>query len=240
MARAKNTSRAEARRRTKDSARTEFAAAEPGDDDALEVDEPGTGTIAVKRRSMLKMPDIRGDARALPQMFRTRPLLFLPFVLLLIGFGLALILPAIPVEMQQWAYLYIQYFFFPQALFTYFIGGFLAPRGSYLVGLLLGAVTGILWVVIFVVGMAAGAGLGDPAATGSAAPDVASSSIYVLVTSIILGTIAGGFAGWYRDFLRGMQDRGRQRRAGQETVARGKRRGERQDARRSAKQRPTS
>jgi hypothetical protein len=241
LARAKNTCRAEARRRTKDSTRAELATTDAADGDTPDTTDEGTSaTAGGARRSLIKMPDVRADLRAVPHMFRARPLLFLPFVLLLVGFGLALILPVLPADVQQWAYLYIQYFFFPQALFTYFIGGFLATRASYLVGLMLGTVTGVLWVVIFVVGVAAGAGPVDAGATGTGPTDVGGASAYVLVTSIILGTIAGGFAGWYRDFLRGMQDRGKQRRADQEAALRGKRRDDRQEARRAAKQRPTS
>src|SRR3954447_20468563 len=102
--------------------------------------EPEDGGEAVaaatprpRRRGLLfQWPDIRADVRGLPDMFRTRRLLWLPFVLLLVGFVLALIFGALSTDIQQWAYLYFQYFFSPQALFTYFIGGFLAPRASYL------------------------------------------------------------------------------------------------------------
>jgi hypothetical protein len=237
LARAKNTSRAEARRRTKESARADLAEEQSADDDAA---TPTTSTSSTStgssggRKSLFKMPDVRADISGLPAMFRARRLLWLPFVLILIGLGLALILPVLPAEVQQWAYLYIQYFFFPQALFTYFIGGFVATRSSYLVGFLLGLATGLGWVVVLLVGEAAGAGL-----EGTGTTDVVGAAVYVMTTSVFLGTLAGGFAGWYRDFLRGMQDRGKQRRADQEAAERAKRRDGRQEARRAAKQKPT-
>lgn len=234
MARAKNTSRAEARRRTKDLTRAEMSDQEL--DDADDTDsETGTSAVAAKpvHKSMFKMPDIRADLRELPAMFRTRRLLWVPFIMVAVGFVLMLISPALNADVQNYVFLYVQYFFFPQALFTYFIGGFLATRSSYLVGLLLGLMTGVLWVIILVLGVTLGAGVDE---TGLQASDVASSSAYVLVTSIFLGTVAGWFAGWYRDFLRNMQDRNKQRAIEREAQLKSKRAAERQEARKQAKQ----
>ena len=42
---------------------------------------------------MFKMPNIRDDIRGLPGMFRAKPLLFLPLVMLVVGFGIFLALP---------------------------------------------------------------------------------------------------------------------------------------------------
>ena len=149
MARAKNTSRSEARRRTREQERAEIAAQQEPEDGGEATASSGstsaaTATAAAPRRAgmIFKWPDIRADARSLPDMFRTRKLIWLPFILLAVGFGLALAFAALPVEVQQWALLYFQYFFAPQALFTYFIGGFLATRASYLIGFMLGLLTG--------------------------------------------------------------------------------------------------
>ena len=168
-------------------------------------------------------------------MFRTRRLLWVPFIMVAVGFVLMLISPALNADVQNYVFLYVQYFFFPQALFTYFIGGFLATRSSYLVGLLLGLMTGVLWIIILVLGVTLGAGVDE---TGLQASDVASSSVYVLVTSIFLGTVAGWFAGWYRDFLRNMQERNKQKAVEREAQARAQRRDNRQESRKGAK-RPT-
>ena len=233
MARAKNISRAEARRRARELTRAELAEGEIGEDfDATAVEaEPA----ASPRPTFFKLPNFRADIAALPGMFRTRRLLWLPFILILVGFVLTLLLPGLAIEVQAIALLYIQYFFFPQALFTYFVGGFLAPRAAYLIGFILGLANGLLWVVILGIGASTGLGL-----AGTAATDFLGAAGYVMITSVVLGTFAGGFAGWYRDFLRQMQERGKTRRADQEAKDRERRRAERSETRRAAKQRPTS
>jgi hypothetical protein len=227
LARAKNTSRSEARRRTREQTRAELIE----EDEAIDAPDPVPATPVARRGSLFKFPDIRADLRALPNMFRTRRLLWLPFILLVVGFVLVLAVNLIPVSMQPWVALYIQYFFLPEALFTYFIGGFLAPRASYLIGLMLGLMCGLLWTVILLIQP----GTQEAVAAQS---DLASAIGLVLAQSVVLGLFAGGFAGWYRDFLRGMQDRSRQRQIDRETALKAQRRDERQEARRNAKQRP--
>jgi hypothetical protein len=59
---------------------------------------------------------------------------------------------------------------------------------------------------------------------------------------LVFGTLAAGFAAWYRNFLKNMQKGGEQRRAAKasdELKARAKRRDDRQEARKVAKQRPS-
>ena len=51
--------------------------------------------------------------------------------------------------------LYVELTLPPTALFVFFIGGFLAPRSSYLVGATLGLLDGILWSLLFVISPAA-------------------------------------------------------------------------------------
>lgn len=235
MARAKNTSRSEARRRTRTQTRAEVEAQDEAEDAELESASTAPAAEPRRRAQLFKWPDVRADIKALPEMFlRTRRLLWVPFILLAVGFVLAMAFSALPTTIQQWALLYFQYFFAPQALFTYFIGGFLAPRGSYLIGLILGALTGVLWSVVLLVNSIAGTDLVN--STG----DTLSTIGTVFIASIILGMFAAGFAGWYRDFLRGMQQRSRDRQNEKEQAARIKRRDERQEARRAAKQRPVS
>jgi hypothetical protein len=232
LARAKNTSRSEARKRTREQTRAELAAEQEPEDGG----EAAAAAPAAKARrpSLFTFPDVRADLRSLPEMFRTRKLLWLPFGLVLAGFVLAMIYAAIPTEYQQWALLYFQYFFAPQALFTYFIGGFVATRASYLIGMILGLATGVLWAIVLVANTLAGADLVND--TG----DLASTIGTVVLASIVLGMFAGGFAGWYRDFLRGMQNRNKDRQAQQVQAAKAKRAADRQEARRAAKQRPAN
>jgi hypothetical protein len=227
LARAKNTSRAEARKRTRDFQRAELLADqdEQIDDQATEEQAPAA------RPSMFKLPDFREDIRALPTVFRTRRLVWLPFGLVLIGFVLALVIYGMPAELQTWVALYLQFFFVPQGLFAYFIAGFLAPRASYLVGGLLGVLSGALYGIALVATL--------PVNANVPLTDAALTVASYTFTGVVLGTFAGGFAAWYRNFLRQMQENGQKRRADKEAQERAKRRAERQEARRVVKQRPT-
>lgn len=226
MARAKNTSRAEARKRTRDTQRAELRV----DDDEQIEDEASTAQAPAARPSMFQLPHFREDIRALPTIFRTRRLVWLPFGLVLIGFILALVIYGLPTEYQSLVALYLQFFLVPQGLFAYFIAGFVAPRASYLVGGLLGVLSGALYGIAVVATV--------PVGTDIPISDAALSVASYTFTGLVLGTFAGGFAAWYRNFLRQMQENGRQRRAGQEAKERAKRREERQEARRVSKQRP--
>jgi len=145
LARAKNTSRSEARRRTRVQTRADLV----DDDEMLDDEDDSTATAAnPPRKPFFTFPDIRADVRGLPDIFRSRRLLWIPFILLAVGFVLVLIQSALPVEIQPWVAFYVQYFVLPQSLFTYFIGGFLAPRASYLIGTMLGLATGLGWAIV--------------------------------------------------------------------------------------------
>jgi hypothetical protein len=221
LARAKNTSRAEARKRTRDAQRAEMA--EFADDELLD-DEVETVEDQPRRQSPFKMPNIVEDLRALPGIFRTKRIVWVPFLLVLIGFVLALVIYGIPESIQPWIALYLQFFFVPQGLFAYFIAGFVAPRASYLVGGLLGLMSGAMYGIALVATLPPGT---DPVARA----EITSVAMSSPLTGAILGTFAGGFAAWYRGFLRGMQVNGAQRRADREAKERAKRREERQQAR---------
>jgi hypothetical protein len=227
LARAKNTSRAEARKRTRDQQRAELA-----DDEQID-DQPETDAAPAKRPPLFQMPPIRDDIRALPSVFREKPLLWLPFVLLGIGFVLQLVFWGLPAAIQPWAALYTSLFFAPaQGLFIFFIGGFLAPRGSWLVGLILGALNGALYDIAIIATA--------PAGTSIQPTDAFVAIVAAAVQIAAVGALAAGFAGWYRRFLRNMQTNGAQRRAEADAKAKAKRRDERQEARKVAKGRPTS
>jgi hypothetical protein len=225
LAREKNTSRAEARRRIRTEQRAELMSADMESD---ELEGEGTATVPTERKPMFKMPNFREDIRALPGMFRSKPLLFLPFLVLIAGAVVTLALPGMSPDMVSIAGLFVQFFFLPPALFTFFLAGFFAPRAAYLVGFLSGVFAGVLWFVTLV----------SPSAltdTGTALSTFGG----VMVTGVLYGTLAAALAAWYRDFLRGIQERGRAKRADRELAERDKRRVERQEARRVAKQRPT-
>jgi hypothetical protein len=221
LARAKNTSRAEARKRSRAAQRAELAQNDLLDDEFEDVSEDAQ---PAPRPRIFQMPNVLEDIRALPSIFRSRRLIWVPFLLVLIGFFLALVIYGIPEELQQWVALYLQFFFVPQGLFTYFIAGFVAPRASYLVGGLLGLMSGAMYGIALVATLPA-----DTDAVTRA--EIASVAMSSPLTGAILGTFAGGFAAWYRNFLRGMQVSGAQRRADREAKERAKRREQRQEAR---------
>ena len=222
MARAKNTSRAEARKRTRDAQRAELAEfADDELDDHLEDAQPAEPR---PRPSMFQMPNVLADIRAVPSTFRSRRIVWVPFILVLVGFVLALTIYGFPAEFQPWIALYLQFFFVPQGLFAYFIAGFVAPRGSYLVGGLLGIMSGAMYGIALVATL-------PPDTDVVARAEIQSVAMSSPFTGAILGTFAGGFAAWYRNFLRGMQQNGAQRRADREARERAKRREQRQEAR---------
>lgn len=205
MARAKNTSRAEARRKYREQVR----AIEP----AGEVAETVEPEPEPSRPSMFRMPDFREDIRVLPQMFRTRRILWLPFVLLLVTFVLALlwIQGVLPEDLGWFVSLAVELLLRPTGLFVFFIGGFLAPRASYLVGAILGVVDGLLWALLgFLVPGSTVTPEGQLETTGPALT-ITDAIVFILV-AVVVGILAASFAAWYRNFLRTSQERARQNR----------------------------
>ncbi len=208
--RPKNTSRAEARRRHRDETRE--TEADPNAVDESAAAEEATPTS----RKMFAMPDVAADLKALPGVFR-KPLVWLPFGLLLLAFGLELARQngAFPEgQVADILTLYIQLTLPPTSLFVFFIGGFVAPRASYLVGGLLGVFDAVLITLLVV---------RDQAALEGSGVTEMSSGVVSLETlaplwgmAILVGVFAGGFAAWYRRFLRSSQERAAANRAAKE------------------------
>jgi hypothetical protein len=224
LARAKNTSRAEARKRNRDSERAALVEDEQFDD---ELDD--TESAPAPRPALFQMPNIRADIRALPSIFRAKRTLWIPFILVLIGFVLALVIYGTPEELRTWIALYLQFFLVPQGLFAYFIAGFLAPRASYLVGLILGILSGLLYGIAIVATL--------PLEVNVPLDQAAASVVSYMFTGAVLGAFAGGFAAWYRNFLRNMQQNNNKKRGDREAQEREKRRQARQAQRNVFKQR---
>jgi hypothetical protein len=253
LARAKNTDRAGARRRVREARASQLAAmgdaTSTADDDELV--DPVTGRAIVRdevveeeapRRSMfpaIRMPNVRRDLADLPQLFRERRLLYLPFVVLLVAFvlGLALVQQRITDDqVTQIIATLVQFTLPPSSLLVFFAGGFIAPRSSYLVGLLLGILDGILYELLLIatpgVTIVQENSPGDPSVTLQLTP----TSIAVgIVYSIVIGTIGAAFAAWYRNFLRQSQQRSRQLRVDREAKARAAQKQEARAAKRPAK-----
>jgi hypothetical protein len=205
VARAKDTSRSDARRRYRDSQRVET--------DEVELEDELIAPAPVSSgRPSFRLPDVRGDVVALPGVIRSRPLVLLPFGLLLLAFLLELVrqsgaLPAGAVG--DIALLYIQLTLPPTALFIFFIGGFLAPRASWLIGALLGAFDALLITLLVLINP-------QEQLQGSGITEVAQGLVPLWGIAIGVGILAAAFAAWYRTFLRSSQERARANRAARE------------------------
>ena len=242
MARAKNTSRSESRRRSRAATRAELPADPAAAGEEAEVTaEP----VPQRRPSSFKLPNFRQDLRDLPQILTARRAMVVAPLMLALGFvlqaasatGLITADFGLPIPLagfltfRDMAELYVQIFFLPPALLTFFLAGYIAPRASYLVGALLGLLSGVLWIVLV---LTAPVPSDSPLA---GLTDVGTVTVYLLALNVGYGTFASAFAAWYRDFLRRMRDQGTSRRAEREAQERAKRRDQRQSDRRALKSR---
>ena len=232
LAREKNTTRAEARRRSRAVARDTRVAQEAGSD--VDVMDAQAVEAAAPRTPMFKFPNVAEDIRALPEMFRTKRTLWIPFIVLIAAFFVALGLPYNGVDqgIVSLLLLFFQMAFLPQGLIIYLVGGFLAPRASYLVGFLLGLLNTLLlflFVIIrsdFFLDTSQG---GDPAASpGNILPVLIGYALFI-------GPLAAAFAAWYRGFLNRMNSNSAARRKEREDEARRKKRDQERAAKKQAR-----
>lgn len=247
MARAKNTDRAEARRRYRAARAAQLgipeSALDEGDEESKTLVTSGgggadatSGTVAPVRRSFLRVPNVRADLRALPGMLRTRKRLWIPFVMLLVGFVAEVasnrgLLGPPEAPLAAGARLYSQLILYPTGFLVFFIGGFLAPRAAYLVGMLLGIVDGTLLSIAFLLNPAFTA---TAAGAGTTPIDPVAAFVYLYGYAIVIGTLAGAFGAFYRDFLRQSQERSRAARAARDAKVAAQRR----EAKRQSRQAP--
>ena len=205
MARAKQTDRAEARRRYR-----QTTAQAPGDDDA-ELDfgerrpeatparpaqakrsEPqpaGRPGFTSAFRQSYRPPHIREDILALPSLVRTRG--FLAAIgLVMVGAAVVLVFPNYTGSRFAWELLV-----WPgSALAPQLVAGFFAPRASYLLGLIVGIVQGIVFT-IFLTQFASRLGTTLPT------DQVGSLLSVSFLTGPISGALFAAAAAWYRRFL---------------------------------------
>jgi len=231
LARAKNIQRSAARRRHREEVRANQLAS--GVATANEIDDQPAGTVSRSapqparpqapepRKSLFSRPHVMEDIRALPGIFRTKPLVWLPFGILLAGFLIDVAFARTDPNSQTYAIAGLVYnlVLYPQALFVPFIAGFLAPRASYLVGALVGIFCAVLNAILFTLLGAASVPTG-----GTSTGLLADPSQFVLLFTIpvILYAFVAGFASWYRNFLRNSQERARQNRLARDEMARQK------------------
>ena len=204
MARAKQTGRAEARRRYRQATTVE--------DDGSELDfgerrpEATPARAAQAKRSesqqlagrpgflgafrqSYRPPHVREDLLALPSLVRTRG--FLAAIgLVIVGAAVVLAFPNYTGSRLAWELLV-----WPgSALAPQLVAGFFAPRASYLLGLIVGIVQGIVFT-IFLTQFADRLGTTLP-------PDQVNSLLSVsFLTGPISGALFAAAAAWYRRFL---------------------------------------
>ncbi len=232
MARAKNTSRAEARRKYREQTRAAGPDGEVVEGEAVDL------APAPSRPSMFRMPDFREDIRVLPEMFRTRRLLWLPFVMLVVTFVVALlwIQGVLPASLGWLVSLAVELLLRPTGLFVFFIGGFLAPRASYLVGAILGLIDGILWALLGFLAPGSTVTPDGQLQTTGTAITLTDAIVFILV-AMVVGILAASFAAWYRNFLRTSQERARQNRIARDQQRAAKAKADAKAARQSARPR---
>ena len=163
MPRAKRTNRAEARRRYRASVAEPID--ETGDEEATEPAAPASAarktptesapragerpSLAYAFRAAFRPLTLGDDLRYLPKLLVDRSV-WLP-ILLTIAAGIAF---AVTEGGNALIAIVATYFVAPPALGSVFIGGFLAPRASYLVGLIVGFVSAVVASVIILTSQA--------------------------------------------------------------------------------------
>jgi hypothetical protein len=221
VARAKRTARADARRRY----RAEHNL--PEETDTFDEAEPGTtantratpaaGAAGPARiglgqafRLSFRPLDIRGDFAALPFLALRTKALWLP-VLLVVGSTVAFAITGGTDLVTQFMF---AYFIQTPAIGGVFLAGFLAPRGSWLLGIIVGLVAAICYAILITTVFAA-------VVAASPVPGAAQDAIIsAFVLSPIMGAFFAAAAAWYRRFLqlsnpnrnRGRQAQGKPRR----------------------------
>jgi hypothetical protein len=227
VARAKQTARADARRRTRQATRAAEIDLEREDlddvDGADEADAASAGTAAsratatqggrreIPRRpafgslfssfgTAYRRPNVREDLRYMPSLLVSRGFLA-AIALVLTGAILLAIFPG-----YSGSTFAFQFLTFPPALAPIFVAGFFAPRGSYLLGLavvLFDAIVYSVWLIAALPSLGAGA---NPS-------DVGFYVLTALFWSAVTGIVFGAGAAWYRRFLQATRPR-RQAQAG--------------------------
>lgn len=210
MARAKNIDRAEARRRHRAAVTAADAAGDDGASaasisaaamprDARASTKPVGPAAPTQRPGIVQAfriaagpADIRGDINAAPAVLRSTRTLWIPPALVLAG-GVILLVPAL--RDNSIGVVAAQVLVVPPPLIPAFLAGMLAPRGSWLFGLLTGLLAGLVFAIYVLTAPATGSvPVTDELRT--------QALLYAVVVSPLFGVATGAFAGFYRRFLR--------------------------------------
>ena len=203
MARAKRTARADARRRYRaehnlpeESAIVDDATeggSGPKAKSAAPTQNAGSARMGLGQafRLSFRPLDIRGDLAALPSIAVRSKALWLP-VLLIIGSTIAFAITGGKDIVTQFMF---AYFIQTPAIGGVFLAGFLAPRASWLLGIIVGLVAAACYAILITTVFAA-------VAAASPVPGVAQDAI---ISAFLLSPVMGAFfaaaAAWYRRFL---------------------------------------
>lgn len=212
MARAKETARAEARRRYRQSMAPDDVT---GEDDVLDDAEeapaerpaakatparatptrPPTGRVGFMDsfRLAYHAPNVREDIRTLPQTVRNRGFLA-AIALVILGGVIWYMYPVYNGSLQAW-----QLLVFPGSAFApQLVAGFFAPRASYLLGLLIGLLQPIVYLVVDRSPRVQEAYL----ARGVTVPEISVEQLLpVFLNTVLTGLLFAAMAAWYRRFL---------------------------------------
>ncbi len=224
--RRKNTSRAEARRRHREEQRDIEAEAELEDGaEGADAAEAAVEEQPQPTGRMFAMPNVVEDIKALPMVFR-KPLVWLPFGLLALTLVLSLLLiNGVFDDMNEIVgnivSLYVSHTLHPTSLFIFFIGGFVAPRASYIVGGILGVLSATVWTAVMTIATdTMREQYADTLLTANAEGEIVGLTTEAIIQTyglgLVIGILAGGFASWYRRFLRNSQQRAAANRAQRE------------------------
>jgi hypothetical protein len=209
VARAKRTARADARRRYRAT-----QTAELGDDlDASTTGDAGTARSTTRSGATTKAPTpapgtrlpitaairmairpvhLREDLATLPWVAIHSKALWLPVLLTLLSFGYV-----VGSKGSDLSMLFFQYFIATPAIGGVFLAGFLAPRSSWLLGVIVGLVAAICYSILVIAFPETLFGAASP--TPDEARNVAGVA---LVMSPVFGALLASAAAWYRRFLR--------------------------------------
>lgn len=206
MARAKSTTRADARRRYR---ATQAGPVEELEPNRLRDDASAPPEATPQRRSLfsgLSRIDWRGDIALFPTILRTSRIVWLGILALVATAAIAIADPQIfakdatgygPVVAYVVGLALLQ----PPSVVVLVVGLF-TPRAAWLVGGFLGFVQALLAAVVSVT---VGSALGSTAATAAVGLPILS----LVVELTALGALFGGLASWYRRFLRETGERNR-------------------------------
>jgi hypothetical protein len=217
VARAKKTARADARRkyRAEQGLPPDLATSESAPDtsttsrqSATPSGQPAGQRLSIGdafRRSFTPL-DVRGDLRALPWIATRTKALWLPALITLGATALFYVTIASQppqTEQSQGSVLDLiarfgfAYFIQTPAIGGVFLAGFLAPRASWLLGVLIGLLSAVCYTFLILTLSAAVSASGSAMSPG-AMQDVIISAF---VLSPVLGAVFASAAAWYRRFL---------------------------------------